>query len=153
MFLIPASSLQLIWTSTAQSEVLRAASAWCWFSLPHLVSNWLNFLCTELYNSTTSTFFLWASQITLIHPAHGQGYILIFLNRMHLLFTPVHFLFWQLGRVGGQYTTFWLYLHFKTFQLNSALSNWQIIFLNILLKICIHLVYLFIWYFFQNLCK
>ena len=28
------------------------------------------------------------------------------LDRMHLLFTKVHFLFWQLGRVGGQYTTY-----------------------------------------------
>ena len=27
------------------------------------------------------------------------------LDRMHLLFTPVHFLFWLLGRVGGQYAT------------------------------------------------
>ena len=76
-------------------------------SFQHLISNWLNFLCTELYNSSTSTFFLWASQIALIQPVHGQGYILIFLDRMHLLFTQVHFLFWQLGRVGGQYTTFW----------------------------------------------
>ena len=55
MFLIPVSSLQLIWTSTAQSGVLRAPSAWCWFSLPHLITNWLNFLCTELYNNLTST--------------------------------------------------------------------------------------------------
>ena len=31
-----------------------------------------------------------------------QGYILIFLD---LLFTQMHFLFWQLGRVGGQYAT------------------------------------------------
>ena len=46
MFLIPASPLQLVW------------------------SNWLNFLCTELYNCSTSTFFLWASQIALnsTHP-------------------------------------------------------------------------------------
>ena len=65
MYLIPASSLQLIWTSTAQSGVLRAPSAGCWFSLPHLISNWSNFLCTELYNCSTSTFFLWASQIAL----------------------------------------------------------------------------------------
>ena len=50
-------------------------------------------------------FFLQASQIALIQPVHGQGYILIFLDRMHLLFTQVHFLFWQPGRVGGQYTT------------------------------------------------
>ena len=77
----------------------------CWFSLSHLISNLLNFLCTELFNISTPTFFLWASQIALIQPVHGQGYILIFLDRMHLLFTQVHFLFWQPGRVGGQYTT------------------------------------------------
>ena len=84
---------------------LRAPSAGCWLSQPHLISNWLNFLCTELYNSSTSTFFLWASQITLIQPIHGQGYTLLFLDRLHLLFTLVHFLFWQPGRVVGQYTT------------------------------------------------
>ena len=40
----------------------------------------------------------------LIQPVHGQGYnILIFLDRMYLLFTQVHFLFWQPGRVRGQY--------------------------------------------------
>ena len=43
---------------------------------------------------------------TIIQPVHGQGYIiLIFLDRMHLLFTQVLFLFWQPGRVGGQYAT------------------------------------------------
>ena len=84
---------------------LRATSAGCWLSLPHLVSNWLNFLCTELYNSSTSTFFLWASQIALIQPIHGQGYTLLFLDWMHLLFTQVHFLFWQPSRVVSQYTT------------------------------------------------
>ena len=72
-----------------------------------LIPNWLNFLCTELYNSSTSTFFLWASQIAFIQPVHGQGYnILIFLDWMHLLFTQVHFLFWQLSRVVSQYATF-----------------------------------------------
>ena len=71
-----------------------AHSAGCWFSLPHLISNRLNFLWTEIYNSSTPTFFLWVSQIALIQPVHGQGYILIFLDRMHLLFTQVHFLFW-----------------------------------------------------------
>ena len=63
----------------------------CWFSLPHLISNWLNFLCTKVYKSSTPTFFLWASQIALIQPVHGQSYILIFLDRGHLLFTQVHF--------------------------------------------------------------
>ena len=99
---------------------LRAHYAGCWLSLPHLVSNWSdlqtrlisncsNFLCTELHNSSTFTFFLWASQIALIQPVHGQGYILIFFDWMHLLFTQVHFLFWQPGRVGGQYTTILLF--------------------------------------------
>ena len=73
------------------------------FSPTGLISNWLKFLCTELYNCSLSTFFLWASQIALIQPIHGQGYILIFHNRMHLLFTHVHFLCWLLGR--GQYVT------------------------------------------------
>ena len=68
------------------------------FSPIGLISNWLSFLCTELYNCSTPTSFLWASQIALIQPFHSQGYILIFLDRMHLLFTQVHFLFWQLGR-------------------------------------------------------
>ena len=88
-------------TATAQSGPEGPASLGL---VPHssiffpagLTSNWLDFLCTELYNC--STFFLWASQITLIQPVHGQGYILIFLDRIHLLFTQVHFLFWQLGR-------------------------------------------------------
>ena len=43
--------------------------------------------------------FLWASQFRT-QPVHGQGYhILIFLDRMHLLFTRVHFLFSQPGQV------------------------------------------------------
>ena len=97
-------------TATAQSgawgaTLLGAGFLYRILSPNHLISNWLNFLCTELYNSSTPTFFLWASQIALIQPVHGQGYILVFLDRMHLLFTQVHFLFWQLGRVGGQYTT------------------------------------------------
>ena len=41
---------------------LRTLLAGCWLSLTHLVSNSLNFLCTELHNSSTSTFFLWALQ-------------------------------------------------------------------------------------------
>ena len=89
----------------AQPGVWEPSLSGCWCSLPHLIFNWLNFLYTELYNGSTPTFFLWASQIALIQPIHGQGYILIFLDRMHLLFTQVHFLFWQPGRVGGQYTT------------------------------------------------
>ena len=60
----------------------------------------------ELYNNLTST--LLPASVTISHsiqPLDSQGYILIFLDRVHLLFTLVHFLLWQLGRVGGQYTT------------------------------------------------
>ena len=74
-----ASSLQLVWSP-----------------------NWLPAF-TELYNSSTSTF-LWASQIALIQPIHGQGYNIL-IDRMHLLFIKVHFLFWQPDRVVGQYTS------------------------------------------------
>ena len=53
---------------------LGASFLYCILSPTRLIPNWLNFLCTELYNSSTSTFFLWASQFALIQPVHGQGY-------------------------------------------------------------------------------
>ena len=82
-------------TATAQLGAWGPPSVGCWFSLPHLIPNWLNFLCTELYNNLTPT--LLPASVTISHSiqhVHGQGYILIFLNWMHLLFTQVHFLFW-----------------------------------------------------------
>ena len=103
-----------------------------WTSFQYLLSNWSELqlqllnggaegpLCWMLVFSTASylqltrtscrwgyiiiwrpLFFLRAS----IQPLDSQGYILIFIDWMHLLFTQVHFLFWHLGRVGGQYTT------------------------------------------------
>ena len=66
----------------------------------------LNFQSSGLYNNLPST--LLSASVTISHsiqPLDSQGYFLIFLDRMHLLFTQVHFLFWQHGRVGGQYTT------------------------------------------------
>ena len=101
---------------------LGAGSLYHILSPTGLISNWLNFLCTELYNCSTSSFFLWASQIALFQPVHGQGYILIFLDRMHLLFTQVHFLFWQLGRVGGQYVTY--VLHICMYMYISHINIW-----------------------------
>ena len=98
-------------TATAQSGVLRAPTAGCWFSLPLLSPTDLNFLLLVLYNNLTPT--LLPASVTIsnsIRPRDSQGYILIFLDRMHLLFTQVHFLFWQLGRVGGQYTTLYTIL-------------------------------------------
>ena len=93
---------------------LRGPPTGCWLSLPHLVTNWSgvqrNWLpvFTELYNSSMSTF-LWASQIALLQPIHGQGYNIL-IDRMHLLFTKVYFLFWLPSRVLGQYTTLFFFL-------------------------------------------
>ena len=72
-----------------------------------LISNWLTSCLHPGYIIIwRPLFILQASQIALIQLVQGQGYnILIFLDRMHLLFTLVHFQFWQPGRVGGQYTT------------------------------------------------
>ena len=71
-----------------------------------LSPTYLNFLSPGLYNNLTPT--ILPASITISHsiqPLDSQGHILIFLDWMHLLFTQVHFLFfWQLGRVGSQYT-------------------------------------------------
>ena len=66
----------------------------------------LNFLSPGLYNNLMPSLLSVSVTIShLIQPLDSQSYILIFLDRMHLLFTQVHFLFWQLGRIGGQYAT------------------------------------------------
>ena len=104
MFLNPASSPQLVWSPTLNRG---PESHLCWVLA---FSNWSGLqtnrlaVLVELYNSSKSTF-LCESQIALIQPIHGQGYILLFLDRMHLLFIQVHFLFLQPGRFVGQYTT------------------------------------------------
>ena len=60
-----------------------------------------------LYNNLTST--LLPTSVTISHSFNPSTVNVIiswfFLDRMHLLFTHMHFLFWQPGRVGGQYTT------------------------------------------------
>ena len=81
-------------TATAQSEVLGAPSAWCWFSLQHLISNWLKLPVHQVI------LLFYAHSI---QPVDSQGYLLDTFDRMHLIFTQVHFLFWQLSR--GQYAT------------------------------------------------
>ena len=83
------SELQL-----TQSGVLKAPSAGCWFSLQHLISNWLELTVHRVISS------FYAHSIQLVD---SQGYPLDTFGRMHLLFTQVHFLFWQLG--WGQYAT------------------------------------------------
>ena len=121
-----------LWTPTAHYRVLGAPSARCWFSLQHLISNclglftptataqsgsWgtpllsagslyrilsptdLNFLAPGLYNNLTSSPL--PAGVTISHsiqPLDSQRHILIY--------TQMHFLFWHLGRVRGQYATF-----------------------------------------------
>ena len=83
----------------------------------------LNFLSLGLYNDLTPT--LLHASVTILHsvqPLDNQGHILIFLDRMHLLFTQVHFLFWQLGRVGGQYTTHVVH-PYSSFDMTAALKK------------------------------
>ena len=68
----------------------------------------LNFLLPRLYNNLTPT--LLPASVTILHsiqPLDSQGrpWSPDIFDRIHQLFTLVHFLFWQLGRVGGQYTT------------------------------------------------
>ena len=82
------------------------ASAGTWFSFSIFSPTDLNFLSLGLYNNLTPTYFLRASQLTLNStPRQSRSPPDIF-DRMHLLFTQVHFFFWQLGRVGGQYATY-----------------------------------------------
>ena len=68
----------------------------------------LNFLSPGLYNNFTPT--LLPASVTISHsiqPLDSQGrpWSPDIFDRIHLLFTLVHFLFWQLGRVRGQYAT------------------------------------------------
>ena len=128
MFHIPASSLQLVWSPTAQSGVLRVPSAGCWFSLLHLYSNWLTSGLHPSYiivRHPPSSYGRHKSNS--IQPVHGQGYILIFLDRMHLLFTQVHFLFWQLGR--GQYVIklnyYYYYYSYSWRVFHISVSRWS----------------------------
>ena len=87
-----------------------------------LIPNWSDLQLTDflsspgLYDDLTPTLLPASVIIALIQPVHGQGYnILIFFDWMHLLFTQVHFLFWQPSRVGSQYATVILILFEQNF--------------------------------------
>ena len=57
---------------------------------------------TGLYHCLTFACFLWVSHLHPIKPVHSQGDIF---DRIHLLFTQVHFFIWELGRGSICYTT------------------------------------------------
>ena len=91
MVLIPASSLQLTWTSCCRDYIIiwRPTTSWERYNFA--------------LNSTPRP-----SRSPLI-----SGY----LRRPDILisstgFTQVHFFFWQIGRVGGQYVTVWISIDF-----------------------------------------
>ena len=67
-----------------------------------------NFLSAGLYNNLTST--LLPASVTISHSikpldSQGRSWSSDIFDWMHLLFTQVHFFFWQIGLVGGQYAT------------------------------------------------
>ena len=91
-------------TANAQSGVLKAPQLGAGSLYRILSPTEMNFLSPGLYNNLTPT--LLPASVTMSHsiqPLDSQGYILIILDRMHMLFTQVHFLFWQLGRVNMQH--------------------------------------------------
>ena len=119
MVLIPASSLQLqLLNRGSWGPPLLVAGSLCRILYP----TDLNFMSPGLYDNLTPT--LLPASVTISHsiqPIDSQGYILIILDRMHLLFTLVHFLFWQPGRVGGQYTIqSHHYIYFQTNTLGKS---------------------------------
>ena len=69
-----------------------------------LISKLTDFLSPPSFIIVQRPLLLVGVTIALIQPIHGQGYNIL-IDRMHLLFIKVHFLFWQPGRVVGQYTT------------------------------------------------
>ena len=63
----------------------------------------LNFLSPGSYNNLTSAYFLRASQFAFNSTLRQSRLSPDIFERMHVLFTQVHFFFWQLG--WGQYVT------------------------------------------------
>ena len=101
MFLLPASSLQLIWSPTDLTSCLHPG-----YIIVHCPPS----SCGHHKSHS-------------IQPIHSQGYILIFLDQMHLLFTQVHFLFWQLG--WGQYFTYiYIYIYPRVSCRHITLGRW-----------------------------
>ena len=83
----------------------RVPSAGCWFSLPHLISNWSNFLCTELYNNLTPT--LLPASITILHAFNPSMVKVISWYSLTRCTSYLHrciSYFDSLARVGVQYT-------------------------------------------------
>ena len=98
-----------------------------------------------------------ASSLQLIWNSCRRGYIIIWrhictqfnpstvkvipwspniFDRMYLLFTPVHFFFWQLGR--GQYVTVVKWFQVLLFNISNSIN--QVFISNLILAICLHIV-------------
>ena len=67
----------------------------------HLIPNWLNFQCTELYNSSRPPSSYGRHKSHSFNPSTFK--VIFWYSSTGC--TQVHFLFWLLGLVGGLYTT------------------------------------------------
>ena len=107
------TSFSFCWAAQPGVTEGHQPSVWSCFSLPRTATrtptNWLQqtlTVCgTGLYNCLTSTWFLWASQFHRILPVHRSRWCPDIFDRMHLLFTQVHFLI--NSSVEDQYVTIW----------------------------------------------
>ena len=120
------SSLQLVWSPNSQSGVwglpmLGAGFLYRILFPTGLVSKLTDFLSPPSYIIVLRPPSCGRHKIALIQPIHGQGYNIL-IDRMDLLFTKVNFLFWQPGRVVGQYTA--VLWHINHSWLLNAISNY-----------------------------
>ena len=105
----PISVVSFSFSRVAQPEargptLLDAGSLYRILSPTRLVSKLTDFRLSPSYIIVQRPFLLVGVTIALIQPIHGQGYNIL-IDRTHLLFTKIHFLFWLPSRVIGQYTT------------------------------------------------
>ena len=98
------SSISFPFSWAAQPGSWGPSPCWDMFLIPSIFSPTdLDFLSPGLYNNLMPTYFLWASEFTLNSTLQQSRLSPDIFDRMHLLFTQVHFFFWQLGQ--GQYVT------------------------------------------------
>ena len=104
-----ASYLQLVWSPPAQSGawgLLLLGAGFLYRILSPtggLQTDWISCALSYIIVQRPPSF-CGHHNFALIQPVHSQGYNIL-IDQMHLLFTQVHFLFWQPGQVVGQYTT------------------------------------------------
>ena len=102
------NSLSFPFSWAAQPGAWGPSLSGTWSSFQHLLSNWPEHPVAGVI--LHFDVHLLPASVTISHsiqPLDSQGrpWSPDIFDRMHLLFTQVHFFFWQFGRVGGQYAT------------------------------------------------